>query len=306
MAELVFISALLASGIRLAAPIALAAVGETLAQRSGVLNVGLEGIMLTGAFLAVLFAVLTGSPWGGLAAAIIGGAMLGALHAFFVVRLKVDQIVAGIALIFLGLGISGYGYRLTLAQAGAIRVPGFDRINLFGLGDLPVIGPVLFNHHVLVYLAVAAAVGLAWVFANSRLGVMIKAVGENPHAADTAGIGVDRLRAVCVTIGGAFAGMGGAFLSTAQLSGFVENMVAGRGFIAIACVVFARWNPVAAISIALLFGIADAAQIRLQTLYPGIPYQFLVIAPYVVAIISLTVASRSARMPAALGVPFRA
>lgn len=305
MDEVLLLTGLLAAGIRLATPIALAAIGETLAQRSGVINVGIEGIMLVGAFVAVLLTVHSGNPGVGLLAAILAGALIGALHAYFTVRLKVEQIVSGIALLFLGLGLSGYGFRLTLAQGGeAVKVPGFTELNLFGLAGLPVIGPILFGQHALVYLTVLSAIGLAWVLARTRLGILIKAAGDYPAAVDAAGASVDRIRFVCVTVGGMFAGAGGAFLSTAQLWGFVENMVAGRGFLAISCVVFARWNPLAAVMIALGFGMADAAQIRMQSFFPAVPYQFFVIVPYVVAIVSLAVGSRSSQMPAALGVPF--
>jgi general nucleoside transport system permease protein len=305
MDEIVFLSGLLAAGIRLATPIALAAIGETLSQRAGVINVGVEGIMLVGAFIAVLFAVTTGSPWLGLGAAVLAGCAMGAVHAYFTVRLKVEQIVAGIALLFLGLGLSGYGFRLTLALEGtAVQVPGFRPLGSFGLANLPLVGPVLFGHHALVYLTVVSAIVLAWVLSRTRLGVIVKAVGDYPSAADAAGLNVDRIRFLAVVVGGGFAGAGGAFLSIAQLWGFVENMTAGRGFLAIACVVFARWNPVLAVLMALIFGIADAAQIRLQSSFPGIPYQFFVIAPYVVAVVSLAIGSRSSRMPDALGQPF--
>lgn len=305
MDELVFVSALLAAGIRLATPIALAAIGETLSQRAGVINVGIEGIMLVGAFFAVLVTVLTGDPWAGLLAAILAGAFFGAVHGFFTVRLKVEQIVSGIALLFVGLGVSGYGFRLTLAQAGtAVQVPGFREIDLFSLSAVPFVGPLLFGHFALVYIAVAAALVMHWMLKATRLGLLVRACGDHPEAAEAAGGHVDRIRFACVTVSGAFAGAAGAFLSTAQLWGFVENMAAGRGFLAIACVFFARWNPLLAVVVALVFGIADAAQIRMQSLFPMVPYQFFVIVPYAIALVSLAIGSRSSRMPAALGVPF--
>jgi len=304
MDEAVFLGSLLAAGIRLATPIALAALGETLAQRSGVINVGLEGIMLVGAFVAVLVAVQTGSPWIGLAGAIAAGAMMGALHAYFSVVLKVEQIVTGIALLFLGMGLSGYGYRLTFGLSGTpVAVPGFRPLEFFGLSQIPIVGPILFGQHALVYLTVIAAVAMTWMFRATRLGVVVKAVGEYPIAAAAAGVNVARVRFGCVAVGGAFAGAGGAFLSTAHLWGFVEGMTAGRGFLAIACVVFARWKPWLAVAVALVFGIADALQIRVQSLLPMVPYQFFVIAPYVVAVVALAVGSRSG-MPSALGKPF--
>jgi simple sugar transport system permease protein len=304
MDEAVFITAVLGAGIRLAAPIMLAALGETLSQRSGVINVGIEGIMLVGAFVAVFASVQTGSPWAGLVAAMVAGAMMGAIHAYFAVILRAEQIVTGIALLFLGIGLSGYGYRLTFGTSGtATAVPGFRPVDVLGLAELPVIGP-MFGQHALIYLTFAAALLMAWMFASTRLGVIVKAVGEYPAAAQAAGIGVNRVRFLCVSVGGAFAGAGGAFLSIAHLWGFVEGMTAGRGFLAIACVVLARWNPLLAVAVALLFGIADALQIRVQSLMPGVSYQFFVIAPYLVAIAAVGFGSRGS-MPAALGKPFK-
>jgi len=302
--DTVLIIGLLASGLRFAMPILFAALGETVAQRAGVLNVGIEGVMLVGAFLAVLLAVHTGSPWGGLLAAILGGMAMGLLHGFFAVKLKVDQIVSGIALILLGLGLSGFGFRLAFGQGGTGQVPGFQRIDFGPLGEIPLLGRLVFGHHALTYAGLALAVILALVLARTGLGLTIRAVGENPKAADSAGIAVDRVRLAACAFGGAMAGVGGAFLSTAQLAGFVENMVSGRGFIAIACVVFARWNPLGALAIALVFGIAEAGQIRLQALYPGIPFQFFTILPYVVALVGLAAAARSSQLPAALGKPY--
>jgi simple sugar transport system permease protein len=276
-----------------------------LAQRSGVINVGLEGVMLVGAFLAVLFAVLTGSPWGGLAMAIVGGLAMGGVHALIAVKLRIDQIVTGIALIFLGIGISSYGYRLTLGKSGvAANVPGFDPVAIPGLTDLPLIGPLLFGQHILVYATVGIAFLLAWLLKATRLGLIIRAAGESPEAVDAMGVDVTLTRVLCATVGGGLAGAGGAFLSIAQLTGFVENMVAGRGFIAIACVVLARWHPLATLLVALVFGIADAAQIRMQAIFPGIPYQAFAIAPYLVAILSFVLVQRRPAMPTALGQAF--
>jgi general nucleoside transport system permease protein len=300
----VLVTGLLASGVRFAMPILFAALGETVGQRAGVLNVGLEGIMLVGAFLAVVVAMQTGTPWGGLVAAILGGAAMGLLHGLFCVRLKVDQIVAGIALILLGLGLSGFGYRLITASTAPGQVPGFQRLDLGPLSDIPLAGPILFSHPALVYLGIGLAVFLAWGLNRTGIGLGIRAVGENPKAADAAGIDVDRVRMAACAFGGAMAGVGGAFLSTAQLAGFVENMVSGRGFIAIACVVFARWNPLAAVAVALAFGIAEAAQIRLQTLYPDVPYQAFVLLPYVLALVGLVSAARTVHLPAALARPY--
>lgn len=301
----IFWVGLVASAFRLGTPILFAALGESVSQRAGVLNVGIEGIMLVGAFLAVLGAVATGSPWGGLFIAIGAGALLGALHALFCVVLKVDQIVSGIGLIVLGLGLSGFGYRVSLgASSTPIAVPTFERIDFGPLTRINGLGPVLFDHHLLAYLGLGLALLLAWGFKRTGLGLAIRAVGDSPEAADAAGIAVNRLRFLCASFGGALAAIGGAYLSIAQLSGFVENMIAGRGFIAIACVVFGRWNPLGVLLAVVFFGLAEALQIRLQTLSPDIPYQFFVMMPYVLAIIALVIFAGRARAPAALRIPF--
>ena len=303
--DAIFFTGLLASMLRFATPIMFAALGEAVAQRAGVLNVGLEGIMLVGAFLAALGAWWTGTPWGGLLLAVAGGGLLAALHAFVSITLRADQIISGIALIVLGLGISGYGYRLTLgSMSPPPAIPSFSPIDLGGLSEMPIIGPMLFGQHLLVYGAVTAAVLMHVMIYRSRWGLNIRAVGESPDAANATGIRVQTTRYACVIFGGAMAGLGGAYLSIAQLSGFVENMVSGRGFIAIACVVFGRWSPLGAMAAAIFFGLAEAAQIRLQSLNPDIPFQFFVMLPYVLAVVALVFMARSSHMPNALGQPF--
>lgn len=301
----VFFMGLLAGAFRFATPIALAALGETVSQRAGVLNVGIEGIMLVGAFLAVLGSVWTGTPYGGLVCAVAGGIAMAAIHGVLSITLKVDQIVSGIALIVLGLGLSGFFFRITLgAQTPAPAVPSFDKVDLGWLSELPFIGPVLFQHHLLVYATLVIALLLWWWLYRTGYGLRIRAVGEYPAAADASGVSVTRVRYASVLFGGAMAGLAGAYLSTAQLSGFVENMVSGRGFIAIACVVFGRWNPIGAFLAALFFGAADAAQIRLQTLNPDIPFELFVMMPYVLAVLFLIFFAGRAQMPGALGIPF--
>ncbi len=282
------LAGLLAAAIRVAMSIALAAIGETLAQRSGVLNVGIEGIMLVGAFLAAFGAAMSGSPWLGLALAVAVGIALAALHGYFAITLRADQVVSGIALILLGLGLSGFLFRISLGRAPT-PIPAFE--------------PLLLGQSVLVYLGIAIAVAAAFVLKRTALGLRIRACGENPAAALAAGVPVNAIRYGCVLFGGGMAGFGGAYLSLAQVNAFVENMVAGRGFIAIACVVFGRWHPVKVLVVAFCFGLAEAAQIRLQTFYPGVPYQFFVMLPYLVAVIALVAYARSAGLPRALGKP---
>ncbi len=301
--ELVIVG-LIAAGIRLSISIAFAALGEVVSQRAGVMNVGLEGIMLLSAFLSALFAVYTGNPWFGVLAAIVGGLMLGALHAYFSVVLGANQIVSGLALVVLGAGLSGFGYRLTIG-ASPVSVPAFSALDFGTLTPIPYVGPIIFGQNALVYTAVIIAFALFYFLTRTSFGLELRACGEAPAAADAAGVRVNTYRFVAVMFGGAMAGMGGAFLVLGQVHAFVEGMVAGRGFIAIACVVFGAWHPLGVLAACLAFGFTDALQIRLQTWYPGVPYQFFVTLPYVLALLTLVFFASRSVGPAGLGEPFR-
>jgi general nucleoside transport system permease protein len=297
-------TALLASGIRLSMPIGIAAIGEVVTERSGIINVGIEGVMLMSAFLAVFGSVVSGSPWGGLAAALLGGAAFSALHAFFTIRLRVDQIVTGIAIVILCLGLSGLFFRLSIGNA-PVAVYGFEPLIIYPLNRIPLIGPALFEQSAPVYLCLALAAITSWGLANTRLGLEVRAVGENPEAVEAAGISVAWRRAMATVFGGTLAGLGGATLAITGLNNFIENMIAGRGFIAVACVVFGRWRPLGGLAAAFGFGLTEAIEIRLQIWLPDVPYQLLVILPYVVAVVALVLLGHSAQSPKALGQPFR-
>ena len=300
----IFLIGLLASAFRLATPILYAALGEAVSQRAGVLNVGIEGIMLVGAFAGAWGAILGGSPWIGLLFAVVAGIAMAAIHAVMCLYFRVDQIVAGIALTVLGLGLSGFGYRITFGTGETVRIPTFERLDLGALSQIPILGPSLFQHHTLVYVAIVLALAQWWFMARTGWGLVVRATGEDPAAAHAAGVNVIRTRWACLLWGGALSGAGGAYLSIAQIGNFVEDMVAGRGFIAIACVLYGRWNPLGVLLATLFFGAADAAQIRLQTQNPDIPYQFFVMLPYVLAVGALVFLSRRSRLPAALAQPF--
>ena len=303
--EEIAIVGVLAATIRFATPILLAALGEAVSERAGTLNVGIEGIMLTGAFLSAWAAVATGSPWIGLAVAILGGMVLAAIHAVLTVTFRVDQIVSGIALIIFGLGLSSYGYRISLGKAlPAPSIPIFEKVDFGALAEIPFLGPVIFDHHLLVYVTFVMVLVVAWFLHRTTWGLEIRAIGENPSAAEAVGISVQRVRYGATIFGGALAGAAGSFLVLAHVGFFVENMVAGRGFIAVVCVVFGRWNPVGVLLAALLFGFADALQIRLQPIYSEIPHQFFIVLPHLLAIGSLVFFAGRTRFPSALGVPF--
>jgi len=301
--DIVLVS-VLAAAVRLSISIAFAALGELVSQRAGIMNVGVEGIMSLAAFLAAFGAVYTGSPWGGVAFALCGGVALAAVHAVFVIYLCADQIVSGLALVLLGAGLSGVGYRLTIGQSPS-SIPVFGPVDFGMLSELPVLGPLVFGHTVLVYIAFGMALLLYVAMSRTSWGLELRASGENPSAADAAGVNVGVLRFLAVLFGGALAALGGAFLVLAQVNAFVEGMVAGRGFIAIACVVFGAWHPLGVLLACLGFGLTDALQIRLQIWYPGIPYQFFVMLPYVVALVALVVFACRSVGPAALGLSFR-
>jgi simple sugar transport system permease protein len=301
-----FMISLVASGIRLAMPVLLAVLGEIFTERSGVLNLGLEGIMAMGAFAGFAGGFASGNAWLGLMAGLAAGALMGLIMAFFSVTLKTNQVVTGISLVILGSGLSAFMYReLFGISSRPPRVEGVADLNIPVLSQIPVVGPILFQHSVVVYLAVLLVV-LSWAaLFRTTWGLKVRAVGEAPSAADTSGINVAHIRYVCVIVGSALAGLGGAVLSVAQMGLFVENMVAGRGWIAIALVIFARWRPSLALAGALLFGVADALQFRLQALgFAAVPYEFLLMLPYLLTILVLVGSSKRQAGPAALGEPY--
>jgi ABC-type uncharacterized transport system permease subunit len=284
--DLVLITALFAAAIRLGMAIGLAAIGEAASERSGVFNIGIEGIMLSAAFVAAWGSVRTGSPWLGIIFAAIVGLLFAGVHAIMVLIVRIDQFVSGIGMVIFGFGFSSFVARLTIG-ARPTSVPGLQALDLGPISHIPVVGPILFAQSPLAYLAVALAIATGWVLKRTALGLEIRACGENADVAETLAIPVKRRQAQCILFGGMMAGLGGAYLSVVQVNAFVENMVAGRGFLAVACVMLGRRNPVVALSAALGFGLAEATQIRLQTRFPDLPYQFLVILPYLAAIVAL-------------------
>ncbi len=299
----VVIIGILAAGIRLATPYLFAAIGETFGQLSGVLNLGVEGIMLLAAFAAFYVVVLTGNLWLGLLAASIVGALLGLMMAFISVTLKAEQGISGIGLFLFGLGMSDLLFQKTLGTVQT--VDGFSAIQIPVLSDLPVVGPILFSQNLLTYAAFAL-VPLAWFIINkTTLGLKIISVGQNPAAADSLGISVSAIRYLTVTVGGAFAGIAGASLSIALLNVFQLNLTSGLGFIAVALVYFGAWSPIGVMFGALIFSMVNALQLWVQTLGIPIPSDFAVMMPYVLTIGALAVATtRSRNKPEALTKPF--
>jgi len=301
-----FVISLLAHAVQAGTPLLLATVGEIYAERSGVLNLGLEGIMIMGALSGFLVLFRTGDLTLAILAAALVGALLSLIHAFLSITLKANQIVSGLAISIFGLGVSGFLGKPLVGQI-VTRLPPAP-IPL--LQDIPVLGLVLFQGDILIYSSIILSVVLWFVLFRTKLGLNIRSVGENPSMADSLGVNVDLTRYVCVLIGGVLGGLGGAYLSIAYTPLWIEGMTAGRGWIAIALTIFAMWNPLRAILGAYLFGGVIALQFRLQAIGIGTETpQLLLMLPYVVTMGVLTIMSfaqlkKRLGVPAALGTPY--
>ncbi|HSV54827.1 MAG TPA: ABC transporter permease [Burkholderiaceae bacterium] len=297
--------AFLAAMLRCAVPVAFAALGATIAERSGVYNVGLEGSLLVGAFAAAAGALLTGSPYQGALIGLVAGVLLGLLQAALTVWLRSDQLVAGIAVNLFCAGLTAYLARLVFGESqGSTTLPGFEPVPLPGLSSIPLLGPSLFSQDVLAYMLAALVLVASFVLYRTHAGLALRATGENPRAADSAGVPVLKVRAVAVVISSALAALGGAHLVLAQIHIFAENMGGGRGFLALAIAILGRWNPALVLLAALFFGLCDAAQLSLQFSHPEVPYQLFLMLPYVASIVALVGLMGRARAPEAVGRPY--
>ena len=292
----------LESAMRLSVPLAFAALGGVLCERSGVFNIGLEGLILVGAFGAALGTFHTGSPGVGLLVGILCGLLLALPLAVMSVSLGVNQIVAGIAVNLFALGITSFLARIAIGEtANTQLLAGFRPIAIPLLSDIPIIGRMLFNQDVLVYLMYILVALLWWFLFRTGWGLSIRAVGHNPRAADTAGVPVITLRYACLLGSGVLAALGGCYLVLSQVFVFSEHMSAGKGFIALAAIILGRWSPVGALLACLLFGFFDALQLRLQFGNPDIPYQIFSTLPYVVSILALIFIAGRNVAPQAVG-----
>jgi general nucleoside transport system permease protein len=293
---------ILASAIRLATPYLYAAIGEAFAQTSGVLNLGVDGIMLVGAFTGFYLTLTFGNPWLGLLGAAVAGLLMGLLMSFISITLKAEQGISGIGLYMFGLGLSSILFKVLV---GTVKtVSGFPPIKIPLLADIPVVGPIFFQQSLLVYLAFLLVPLAWWVLDKTTLGLKIKAVGQNPAAADSLGVNVDRIRYLSVCIGAVLAGLAGASLSLSLVNLFQENLTAGQGFIAVALVYFGGWRPLGILGGALLFSTVNALQLWMQVLGVNLKSEFLIMLPYLLTIIALAIAVNRTRQPAALNRPF--
>jgi simple sugar transport system permease protein len=303
--EYSFLLAALATAIRAGTPLLYAALGAILHERAGVLNLGLEGLMLVGAVSGFLAAVQTHSLMTAILVVMVAGGVMGILLALLVVGLRVNQVVAGLALTVFGTGLSAY---LGKAVIGVPSPVSFKPFGINVLQRIPFFGPVLFQHDILVYGSYLIVPILWWILFHTRLGLSLRAVGEEPAAADAMGVDVTHLRYTATIVGGMLTALGGAYLSLAYTPTWIENMVAGRGWISLALVVFSGWNPVLAALGAYLFGGVDSLGFRLQASgYTTVPSFFLRMMPYVLTVVLLIVVtpSKISGIPRALGVPYR-
>lgn len=293
---------ILASGFRLATPYLYASLGETFGQKSGVLNLGVEGIMLLGAFAAFYTTFITENLWFGLLAAIIVGGIMGLAVAVINVTLKAEQGISGIGVFLFGLGMSELLFQKTLGTVETVS--GFSSVYIPFLSDIPIIGEIFFQQNLLVYVAYIM-VPISWfVLGKTTLGLKIRAVGENPEAADTLGVSVNGVRYFTQIFGGIMSGIAGASLSIALLNVFQQNLTSGLGFIAVALVYFGGWRPLGVLVGSLIFSMVNALQLWVQVLNIPIPADIAVMMPYVLTILALVVAVQRVRPPSALTKPY--
>jgi len=297
---------MLNSSLVRATPIALAALCGVISERSAVINIGIEGIMLLAAQAAVVVATVTDNLYLGLLSALVTGGLVAALHAFLVIRFKVDQIVSGVAINIIGAGLTSFASsRFLERNTNALNNSGtFPVISIPLLSKIPVIGPVLFENNIIIYLTIILVIGLHIVLFYTPWGLRTRAVGEHPKAADTLGVNVYLTRYINVILGGIIGGLGGAYFTIGSVGRFDEIMTAGKGFIGLAAMIFGKWNPIGAYTSSMIFGFADSLQVKLQILRTPIPSEFLLMAPYIVTMIVLTGVVGRAIPPAADGQPY--
>jgi ABC-type uncharacterized transport system permease subunit len=303
MPESLALFAFLEASVRLGVPLALAAIGETITERSGVINIGLEGSIISGALGGALGALWLGGAWGGLVVGALAGLFVALVFAAFAIGLGTDQIITGTALTLGGLGFTGAIYQAKFGATGtALTLPTLSAMPIPGLSSLPVIGSALFDQAPTTYLAYLLAPALWYFLFRTQWGLELRAVGEEPDAAAAAGVRVRLVRFWATGFGGLLGGIAGAHLSLAHAGTFTENMSAGRGFIAIAVVVLGRWNPLLVLIAALLFGAASALQFQAQTFGLDLPYQLFLAFPYLLTLAALAGWVGRTRAPAALAV----
>ncbi|HHY39607.1 MAG TPA: ABC transporter permease [Clostridia bacterium] len=291
--------------VRMATPLLLAALGGIISERAGIVNIALEGMMLMGALFGTVGAHYSGNPWVGALVGTLAGGATALILAYMSINLRSNQVVVAAALNLFCLGVTSFFFRVIFKVTTDPKlVPGFGINPVPVLSDIPVIGHILFSHTAIVYAAFLLVPVVSFALFKTTFGLKLRAVGEHPMAADTVGVNVYKVRYIATVVGGLFAGLGGVYLSLGQLNMFMDNMVAGRGFIALAAIIFGGWKPFGALGATLLFGAADALQMRFQALGFQVPYQFMLMLPYILTMAALAGVITKATPPAAEGIPY--
>jgi len=289
--------------LRTATPLALAALGGVITERSGVTNIGLEGIMLIGAFFGAWISFSTGNAWLGLLAAVFFGALIAFVHGVVSITFRADQIISGVAINLIGTGLTSFLYA-TYAANGFSNMPGTPDVKIPGISGIPGVGPVIGSQNSIVYIMLFLVIATHVLLFTTTLGLRIRAVGEQPRAAETVGINVFAIRYLCVTLSGALAGLGGAYLSLGLVQDFNFDMTAGQGFIALAAMIVGKWTPFGAFAACLLFGFGQQIQTSGLVLQPSFAGNLVQIAPYVITLVAVAGFVGRAIPPAADGVPY--
>ncbi|MDP4164933.1 MAG: ABC transporter permease, partial [Bacillota bacterium] len=295
----------LTASLLMAVPLTLAGIGEAVSERAGILNIGVEAIMLSGAFFGFIVAFFTGNLLLGVLASIIGGVFISLIHAVISIHCKADQTISGLALNFMALGLTSFLFLKAFGQTTtlpACKVLGNIKIPI--LWKIPILGPVLFNQNIFVYITLIGIVLISIFFYKTEWGVDLLAVGEDPRAADSAGLNVYSIRYSACIINGIFGGLAGSCITLAQLGYFMENITSGKGYIALAAVILGRRNPIGIFAASMIFGFSEALQFNLQTTGIPIPSQVFTMFPYVVAVVVLIFSIGRSGDPSALGIPF--
>lgn len=304
--SITFFTGVIGATLRMATPIIFATLGEILSERSGVLNLGIEGTMLIGAMTGFLTTLITGNLWFGVFMAMVVGMLFGFLMSILAVYLGLSQHVSGLGLTMLATGLSMFIYRLHVGSpTNPPIVEPFNKVAIPLLHKIPFIGDGLFNNYMLTYIAFLLIPVIAVFLYRTHAGLKVRTVGTNPFAADTVGVNVNATRMACLVIGGGLMGIGGSFLTLAHQNMFLSGVVGGRGWVAIAMTIFGNWDPVKGVAGALIFGFLDGLQLRLQSMGVEIPFHLFLMIPYLLTIIALVSVSRKATVPAALLKPYR-
>lgn len=299
-----FMTAFLAAAVRMAAPLAYAGLGELIAEKSGILNIGMEGVMLAGAFFSFAGAFYSGSLALGLLCGVLGGAAVSMIHAVLSIRLAKDQSVSGISLNMFALGVTSFLYKLMSSGDSYKQIEPLSRLRIPVLADIPLVGSAFFEQDPLTYVLYVLAAVTAWFYGKTALGLAFAAIGENPRSADAAGIPVHRYQYLAMLANGILGGVAGACLVLVQVGNFTENMTSGRGYIALAAVILGGYTPGGVLAASFLFGAANALQIRLQAIGVPLPSQALAMLPYLITLAALLASVGKNRRPEGLSKAF--